>query len=327
MKAFLLGAGASRGTFQSSATPVPVAAEFGKVLHSINRSWRKKYPALFKVVSHLKLPLANWSLEPVWSCMDYYAKLEQAIPRRRGWKHESPQLKKALLDVYGRRCDQAADRLPLTDGYTLGHLLKRTLKPGDALISFNYDTIVERLAHRFGHKLQSVCAEKRKNAISLAKPHGPLCSTSWTLALSTGRVTSALANGAPLRDSLAPRDVDRRREPVLLGTVPIKSELIREVQTCMNSPDVFSIITKHWRALVEGVRDADRLIIVGYGFPKEDQYGRFLIQEGMRLRGRAPTIEFYELKEKKRERAQNIVDAFGGRLRKPTFRGEVEPPK
>lgn len=319
MKAIFLGAGASRGTFQSIETRIPIAAEFGMVLNSINGSWKQKYPALFKVVNHLKLPIDNWSLESVWSCIDYYAKLEQAIPKRRDWKQESPQLKKALLEVYGTRCDQAADGLPLTDSYTLGRLFKKTLEPGDVLISFNYDTIAERLAYRFGQMLQSVCAQKRKNAIVFAKPHG---STSWTLDLCTGRVTSSATDGAPLRDSLALEDVDACREPLFLGTVPIKSELIREVQTC--TPDVFNTITKHWRAVVKAVRDSDRLIIVGYSFPYEDQYGRFLIQEGMRLRGnkRAPTIELYELQEKECERAQAIRDTFGCHLR-IAFRGEV----
>lgn len=323
MKAFFLGAGSSCGTFQCSATPVPITTQFGKMLQSIDQGWREKYPALFKIVSHLKLPSDDWSLEDVWSCMDYYAKLAEAIPRSRDWKDESPQLKKAILDVYGRRCDQAADRLPLNDSYTLGCLLKRTLKTGDILISFNYDTIVERLALRFGHLLQSVCAERRENAIVFAKPHG---STSWTLELSTHQVKSASEEGTPLIDSLTYKDVDHCLEPLLLGTVPIKSELIREVQTCMKSPDVFETITKHWRAVVEAVRDADSLIIIGYSFPKEDQYGRFLFQEGMRLRKIAPTIEFYELMEKEQERAGNIAKTFGIDSQKLIYRGQVNPP-
>ena len=59
-------------------------------------------------------------------------------------------MKKALLEIYGKRCDDAANRLPLTDSYTLGQLIKNELNPGDIIISFNYDTIVERLAHRLG---------------------------------------------------------------------------------------------------------------------------------------------------------------------------------
>jgi len=323
MKAFFIGAGASCGTFQDSNTPVPVAIQFGQVLQKIDPNWTQRYPDIFKVVSHLGLPKDNWGLEPVWSCIDYYAKLQQVIPKKRDWSKESPQLKKALLHVYGRRCDDAAEQLPLTDSYTLGSLLKKELTAGDILISFNYDTIVERLARRFGHEIQSGCVMQKKKAIALAKPHG---STSWTLDLSTGRVTSASGSGSPLLDSLGPEDVDHGREPLLLGAVPIKSELIREVQICTRSPDVFNTIQKQWKAVVKAIRDADSLVIVGYSFPREDQYGRFLIQEGMRLWNSMPTIEFYELKDKAHERAKEIMDAFGG-VPEPTFRGEVVPPE
>ena len=151
MKAFFIGAGASKGTFHSTGTPVPVAAEFGEVIQAIDPQWPDNYPALFRIAGHLHLPLDRWGLERVWTCMDYYAKLHEAIPNSPPWtdENESPQMKKALLEVYGRRCDDAADQLPLTDSYTLGRLIRNELNSGDIIISFNYDTIVERLTRRF----------------------------------------------------------------------------------------------------------------------------------------------------------------------------------
>lgn len=326
MNAFFIGAGASCGTFQDSNTPVPVAAQFGRVLEEIDPNWTQRYPDIFKLVSHLGLPKDNWGLEPVWSCMDYYAKFKQFIPKKRDWSNESPQLKKALLHMYGRRCDDAAEQLPLTDSYTLGRLLKSELTAGDVLISFNYDTIVERLARRFGHEIRSVGAMNGKNVIALAKPHG---STTWTLDRSVypNRVISVSANGSVLLDSLSPKDVDNKREPLLLGAVPIKSELIREVQEVCGSIEVFDTVARQWNSLIEAIRDADSLVIVGYSFPREDQHGRFLIQEGMRLRHNTPSIEFYELKGKAQESAKAIMDAFGGVVPEPTYRGEVVPPE
>lgn len=324
MKAFFLGAGASCGTFKNTETPVPVAAQFGEIFQSIDQNWKEKYPAIEKVVSHLKLPFNKWSLEHVWSCMDYYAKLNEVIPKKREWENESPQIKKAILKVYGSRCDQLADKLPLNDSYTLENVLKRILKVGDVLVSFNYDTIAERLANRFDIPLHSVCSEKQENSIAFAKPHG---STSWELSLSTGKVRSMSPEGTPLLNSLTPQDVDNRIEPLLLGTVPIKSELIREVQKCCNSINVFNTVAKNWRAVVEAVQNADILIFIGYSFPKEDQYGRFLFQEGMRMRQKEPTIEFYELDEKKDEMTSSIAETFMIDDKKIKYRGPVLPPK
>ena len=256
--------------------------------------------------------------------MDYYAKLEEAIPSSPPWSDESPQMKKALLEVYGRRCDDAADQLPLTDSYTLGRLIRNELNSGDIIISFNYDTIVERLARRFGYTLLSVDAQEqeRRKGITLAKPHG---STSWTLDLNYNprRVISASNHSEVLINSLESTDVDQCREPLVLGAVPIKSELIREVQDVCASPNVFETVTRQWQALVEAVRDADSVVIVGYSFPPEDQYGRFLLKEGIRLRSSELTVEFFELKKKRRKRKKAIRDVFGSHV-ELVYQGAVE---
>ena len=329
MKVFFIGAGASKGTFHSTGTPVPVAADFGRALQAVNPEWRANYPALSEIVNHLGLSSNDWSLEQVWTCMDYYAKLQKAIPNSPNW-NASPQMKKALLEVYGKRCDEAADQLPRTASYTLGRLVKNELNPGDIIISFNYDTIVERLARRFDHTLLSVYAQEqeRRKGITLAKPHG---STSWTLDLNKiGRspqcVIAAGENGGVLLNSLESTDVDQYREPLVLGAVPIKSELIREVQVELHdrSRPVFDAIIRQWRTVVEVIRDADSVVVVGYSFPQEDQYGRFLLKEGIRLRSSELTVEFFELKDRRSEREEAIRDVFGSCIKNLFYRGAVE---
>ena len=311
--------------------PVPVAVEFGKALQAVNPEWRDNYPALSEIVNHLGLSPNDWSLEPIWTCMDYYAKLEKAIPNLRNWSGESPEMKKALLEVYGRRCDDVADQLPLTDSYTLGQLIKNELNPGDILISFNYDTIVERLARRFGYTLLSVDAQEqeRRKGITLAKPHG---STSWTLDLnkivrrSPQCVIAAGENDGVLLKSLESTGVDQGREPLVLGAVPIKSELIREVQVKLHdeSRPVFDTIIRQWRIVAEAIRDADSVVVVGYSFPQEDQYGRFLLKEGIRFRSSELTVEFFELEDRRSEREEAIQDVFGSRVENLVYRGAVE---
>lgn len=330
MKAFFFGAGSSRGTVGA-----PVAREFGFALNVMDPNWQIIYPALLQVVQHLHLPLHDWSLESVWSCMDYYAKLRNAIGTTPPWTHESPQFKRAILTLYGQRCDRQADRLPRDDSYTLGRILQNELQLGDRLISFNYDTIVERLARRFFHNndhLHLRQADYRytnydgQDAIVLAKPHG---STSWILRDATGN-TIFTANDGNLRfDSLTDTDVDAGREPLVLGAVPIKSELIFQVQQQLGVPAVFQIIQEQWRAVVRAIRDADSLVIVGYSFPPEDQYGRFLMQEGVRQRNRRPLdIEFYALNEQETEnRIREIFQIAGVHIERLRFLGQVTGPR
>jgi len=326
MKAVLLGAGASCGT--CGRLQAPVAADFGRALYTLDAKWAKRYQELSKVVKHIGLKQDCWALESVWSCMDYYAKLRDAL-NQPAWGTgcaESAELKKALIDVYGTRLDEMSKTLPKNGSYTLGAILKE-LRTGDVLISFNYDTVAERLAPDLGKKLKMPGPTRDNGRITLAKPHG---SISWTLDMSNrpSTVSAAHPNGDPILDSLTREDVDEKREPLVLGAVPIKSELIWEVQKCMGSPEVFTTIQKHWRVVVEAIQDAESLIVVGYSFPKEDQYGRFLIQEGMRRRHKTrpaiKSVEFYELRENAGERARGIIEAFDGRVENLTYRGKVE---
>lgn len=296
---------------------MPVASEFGRTLGALDPCWQQNYPALVNVVEHLQLDLADWSLEPVWSCIDYYAKLQPALPRQKPWNDESRQLKKALLAVYGRRCDD----LNAGTDCTLAKLFRDELRAGDVLISLNYDTIAERIALDLDRPLV-LTLHVDSGGVRFAKPHG---STSWTLDLNSHSVTYSSADGSPLLSSLSTSDVDCGREPLLLGAVPIKSELIREVQDYYQVPEVFSAISAQWRAVVEAVRDADTLVIGGYSFPPEDQYGRFLITEGLRLRTGRLRIELFELRTKEAELAKEIVSVFQGQLSDLVFRGPIVP--
>jgi hypothetical protein len=326
MKAFLFGAGSSCGTVGA-----PTSACFGRTLNEIDQNWQQNYPAVLAVVKHLGLPLEGWGLEEVWSCIDFTAKLCEAIPDAQAGPEVSPQLKKALLKVYGRRLDKKADCLPMSEGYTLGYLFANEVTDGDVLVSFNYDTVVERLYERFGRPLRTAGIAGPDSGVTLVKPHG---STSWTMDLTEKTLEWHTSWGCPLLDSLEPEDVDDGREPLVLGTVPIKSELIEQVQDCGGFDCIFDTVVRQWKAVVNAVRDADSLIVVGYSFPKEDHYGRFLIEEAFRLRKRmgkfAPTVEFYELPECRETWAAQVeglmARVFGPNVSRPVFRGTVTRP-
>lgn len=316
MKAFLLGAGASRGCFEDFV--VPVSAEFGEVLAVVDPCWKETYPALHLALRHLGLEDSKWSLEPVWTLLDYYAKLQSALPLVAPWRNDSRQIKKALLSVYGKRCDEVAANL--AEDSTLGRLFKDELKPGDVLVSFNYDTIAERLAQRLGHRLAAV--PRNGDGVKFSKPHG---SAAWPLDLRARTVAYCSVQGEPLFSSLCSSDVDCDREPLVLGAVPIKSELIKEIQGCFETPDVFNTVTLQWRAVVEAVRDADVIVVVGYSFPSEDQYGEFLFQEGLRLRTTPPRVEVFEVETRMEDVCRRIRQVFRGRLREVVCRGAVQP--
>jgi len=83
-------------------------------------------------------------------------------------------------------------RIPM---HTLSGIFSREkCRSGDIVISFNYDTVVERLARRFGLTFRHVRGRSHES-IKFLKPHG---SASWPL-----HAAHTSLEGEPLLESLA----------------------------------------------------------------------------------------------------------------------------
>lgn len=302
-----------------------MAKSFGSALKSRHPSWETEYPGLADVVRHLGSPVEQLGLEPIWTCIDYYAKLGRVLPVWPQWDPNATwDLKRVLLQLYGSACDKAAAALPETNDYTLGHLFANELDQGDVLISFNYDTVVERVAKTFHRLLVPPFAMGRHNAVAFAKPHG---SVSWCMNWSTKQIEWLTPEGGITTDAMESSAVDPQHEPLVLGAVPIKSELIHEVQKTY-FPAVWEVIASQWKLVTRAIRDATSFIIVGYGFPAEDEYGRFLFREAMRTRKAAvPTVKFYELAERASCTEANIRAAFGRPELGLEWKGPVTAPQ
>jgi hypothetical protein len=321
MKAFFFGAGSSAGTLEHWPARPPISNRFGAVLKATCPSWEREYPGLVEVVGHLGEQVDKLGLVEIWTCIDYWAKLGPILPLQPQWNPRATwDLKRALLLLYGLRCDKAASHLAATDEYTLGHLFTHQIQPGDCLISFNYDTLLERLAPKFGHVLLPPHQKREAGSVTLAKPHG---SVSWRMDWRTRRVAWTESGGRVATVPMEEHEVGPEEEPLVLGAVPIKSELVREVQKVYFA-DVWNVVTAQWKTVVRAVRDATSLVFVGYGFPKEDQYGRFLFREAMKLRQTgAPAIEFYELQEREKSAKDAIRQALGTLGICPEPKGQV----
>jgi len=287
MKAIFVGAGCSYGTLGGHPACPPLARYFGRFLA---KDTLFRYPELTKVACHLGKQLCEIGMEELWSCIDYHAKFG---PGRGGclnssWDngHAVVELKAhALLQAFGRACDQAASDIRSGD-FTLKSVLS-TLQEGDAIVSFNWDTLTERLAKECcSVKLKHSSCATHPGFVRFAKPHG---SASW-------RLCDGITDGEPNLTSL---EVGiEGSDPLVLGAVPIKSELIKEVQLQQGAPAIFTVVMSQWAAAVDAVRNADEFVVLGYSFPKEDHHGRFLLQEGARQRKKhIKRIEYYDPNE------------------------------
>jgi hypothetical protein len=319
---YILGAGCSYGTLKDCESPPPVSRDFGRELTK-RSGWEREYPELCEVAKHLGTTLDKIGLEDLWTCLDFHAKFrnKEVLPTTWATRGQTDrEFKSALLRLYGRPCDDAAERLTLSTEYTLGRILNE-LNPGDTVISFNYDTLVERLVAKLRNppvKLRHCSGAPPGDVVRFAKPHG---SVSWNRLSLDNDVT----DGPPVMNSLD-RVEENRIDPLVLGAVPIKSELISQVQVSCGVPQVFKVVFQQWCAVADAVHHADRLVVLGYSFPKEDAHGRFFFREGFRQRksDKPLQVEYFEVPERKTHTACSIFETLPGELLLH-YKGKVTP--
>lgn len=284
MRLMILGAGSSIGTLGINACPG--VKGFGRALARIHPNWRATFPRLAQVVDETVgiVPGSDdWALDEVWTRLDYIAKLHPAHGPGPYPGDASLELHTAVAAVYGpASAPIARTRAASAKPHTLPWLLSN-IDVGDVVASFNWDTLAETLLTEYlrarGIRLVQAGTGSSAAGVVLIKPHGSLA---WPRRLA-GQFGQP--DGSPLLVPVGAGAIFTEPEqPVVLGAVPLKSELLVETQTGGNRW-VYDTVMGHWRALGDAIAAADEIIAVGYSFPDEDAYGRFLITEAVRRRG------------------------------------------
>lgn len=336
MKVVILGAGSTIGTLGGSLGVQGLAQRLEQV-HG--PTWRARYPRLAEAVEHC----GSSNLDRIWTHVDYAAKLTRSVcqapdcPKldgacpRAGPDCQGPdyggvsgELRRALLAAYALR-HELEELLMKRAGGTLMGLLT-DLQPGDVLISFNWDTVGERILRE---KCAAPVATARRpplgsTTVHLVKPHGSL---SWEDHGGRAPVRWCESGSrAPLFEAMQ-MGSNNYPQPLVLGALPIKDELIAGTQVMGGNGEIFALIADQWASVVYAVEHADYLVLVGYGFPPEDTYGRFLFRQAAARRGARPrpSIEYYALARDRARIVEAVRETFGSDVN-CTYAGCVEPP-
>lgn len=312
MKVVVLGTGATSGTLRTDGG----VDRFVKRLKVVKPGWREDYVDLARVVDDCKeeqerlgLEQHSLRLDSIWTRIDYYSKFKLILGCDYG-SAAAIQIRQAVADAYSfegeidRLCESNTD-------FTLKCVL-RGLNPGDALISFNWDTVAENILQRaLGQELVQAPHPTASSHIRLIKPHGSL---SWV-----HRLNESVCFRDGSRPLLRQMTSDQIREvsgvfeqPLLLGAVPIKSELLEEIQR--GQPGLHETIADQWREALDVLSRAVEVEVVGYGFPAEDSYGRFILREAILKRPpghKLPTVRYYSLQRDRGEFEQAFREIFG----------------
>lgn len=170
----------------------------------------------------------------------------------------------------------------------------RRLGEGDCLISFNYDALAERLLRARGKNLRMGNMSNHTNvheSILLCKPHGSLSwkvlvpSTvppvvePWDRAITSGEVDYVPQSGTEV-------------QPGIIAPVPFKEQIaVPELQASVS--DFYQLIVAQWKGLLASVSNADEMVVMGYGFPKEDFHAMHVFGEAAARRTERLSVTVY----------------------------------
>jgi hypothetical protein len=320
MRLFIFGAGSTLGTLG-----LPGVGGFGKRVKDEVPNWRAELGALASVVDALepahRRTEDDWDLDAAWTHVDYVAKLKLALGTAEFPASASAGLHAAVTAVL-RTVDVGRVRgaYDANKDFTLRSEVDR-VEAGDVVASFNWDILVEALlAHRLKTRttlrLVQTPFPHLNGEVRFAKPHGSLAWNRHHLASiddgSGGPKLGPIPTWKQVYDSHTESNNALKIEPFLLGAVPIKSELIAEVGDPHQLRPQQQLVMAQWAELLRGIREAEEVCVVGYSFPREDGYGRFLMRQAARARThRIRVVDLYEVASKFDEVRNSIVEVLG----------------
>jgi hypothetical protein len=166
---------------------------------------------------------------------------------------------------------QSSDSLDILRRFAVAHL-----RPGDTVITFNWDVTLERSLYSRSGDMSIYYSYKRerpqKGNFVILKPHG---SIDWfrkkdmpPRALSESDELDGTWGVYP-RFDFAKDPKLRKSRPLIVPPIAAKEFGVKCLQ-------------KTWRSIYRAVSDATELNILGYSLPKEDQFARLVLRRALR---------------------------------------------
>jgi hypothetical protein len=325
-----MGAGASFGTLGEKA---PVSKGFGKYLHNNVPEWSRNYPYLAAAIRFLepRIPCTyeeSWALDEVWSAIDNRVKLRYVLgglklpgapfppPTNKNiykicldpWGLAGFELRCAVVRVYGKDLDSNIQKA--TEGNGTVKKIIEQLQQGDCIISLNYDLLAERILEKLKKKftIATPYTVQESDRILLCKPHGSL---SWQgFFPENGRCVQILNDPITEEKNDFNFELNTDTHAAIIAPVPFKSEIIDSALQLNKVPNFFNLLVAQWQYAIQRISEAEKLIVLGYGFPHEDQHARYLFAEAKAIRksNKNLEIEVYASCKQSFEKVKKEID-------------------
>jgi hypothetical protein len=266
-RVFLLGAGASK------ACGLPLTNELlPTVLPALKtKSLRKRTTEFVKYLNpYFKSSWRNYpNLEEFLSLMDVYVEFSSKV--KSGHKFEPDEveeLKDDLLAAITASLSEKTEKIKIQN--TQFFRLAKLLKPGDAVITFNWDLLIEKALTKLGLDWSY---ELKSDKIALLKPHG---SIDWFDRDKT-KIKASLTS--PVIDDIGALRVFRKFRMPRVGS-PITPIIVPPL---VNKKWKYLEFDRIWRSAWRALRTANDIHIIGFSLPPEDLHVRFVIRSAIRI--------------------------------------------
>jgi hypothetical protein len=310
----LLGAGATRGGFQDKAIPPPVDADFFEIAGQIKGHGTAKLAGVvLKDVWTLYNRVAGVGLETYYRDIETREKISsfaKTVNKPKDWHKRRKDLEELIRRVViHTTCepDEYGHLRPIKKTPSHTRIL-RSLKAGDTILTFNYDTVIEEAFDGnslwtprggYGHGIQGVRSgwskrwfddrsipHHRKSKIRLLKLHGGI---NWT---------TYKTNRVKLKD---------RPFVVRAGWFEKVSILAPGSNKKIDTHPYMPL----WKEARRRLEQCKTLVIIGYSLPEADLLARALFSEVVRSRvARKQYLKQLHLADPADSVKQKFIDLF-----------------
>lgn len=266
-RVFLLGAGASK------ACGLPLTNELlPTVLPALRtKSLRRRTTDFLKYLyPYFESRWRNYpNLEELLSLMDVYVEFSSKVKSSHKFDPgEVKELKNDLLGAITASLSEKTESIKIQN--TQLFRLAKLLEPGDAVVTFNWDLLVEKalteLAVDWSYELKN-------HKIALLKPHG---SIDW-FDSDTTKIKASLTSPV-IPDIGKLRVFQKFRMPRVSS--PITPVIVPPLMQKKWKYDEFDRI---WRSTWRAFRKANDIHIIGFSLPPEDLHVRFVMRSAIRI--------------------------------------------
>jgi hypothetical protein len=266
-RVFVLGAGASK------ACGLPLTSELLPIVLSAlkTKSLRKRTTDFVKYVyPHFHSSWRNYPhFEELLSLMDVYVEFSSKVKSSHKFEpDEVDELKDDLLAAITASLSEKTQSIKISN--TQFFRLAKLLRPGDAVVTFNWDLLVEKALTDLGldwdYELQNC-------KIALLKPHG---SIDW-FDNDTTKIKTSLTT--PVIDDIGKLRVFQKFRMPRVGS-PITPIIVPPL---VKKKWEYLEFDRIWRSTWRALRTANEIHVIGFSLPPEDLHVRFVIRSAIRI--------------------------------------------